>query len=117
MRIRVAMAVVAGLAAASCEPGAGPMAGSATSGPHMLSVSITGSGRVMSIPPGIDCPAVCSAAFEQGSSVTLAASPLGESMFMEWSGDCMGAMGCFVSMEREAQVIASFGMGMPMLRR
>ena len=47
--------------------------------------------------------------------MTLAASALGEGQFMSWSGDCMGAMGCFVSMEREAQVIAIFGMGMPMM--
>jgi hypothetical protein len=38
---------------------------------------------------------------------------------MDWAGDCVGAMGCFVAMEGEAQVVATFGMGMtmPLLRR
>jgi hypothetical protein len=84
----------------------------------MLSVSVNGPGRVLSLPPAIDCPGVCAASFSQGSSVTLAASPIGEGEFMNWAGDCMGAMGCFVAMEREAQVVATFGTGMmPMLQR
>ena len=116
MRIRVALAVTAGVLAVSCGSSGPPMASEASSdGVLTLSVSVSGPGRVMSIPPAIDCPGTCVGNFPQGSSVTLAASALGEGQFMSWSGDCMGAMGCFVSMEREAQVIAIFGMGMPMM--
>jgi len=68
----------------------------------------------LSLPPAIDCPGVCSAAFPEGTSVTLAAAPMETGMFVNWSGDCTGAMGCFVAMDREAQVMAMFDMGMPM---
>jgi hypothetical protein len=117
MRTRVALAIAIAVLVASCGPAATPMP-DAEGGVRTLAVSVNGSGRVLSLPPAIDCPGVCTATFAQGSSVTLAASPVGEGEFMEWSGDCMGAMGCFVSMDGEAQVIATFGMGMmPMLRR
>ena len=115
MRIAVAFVVALGVVAPSCGPAGESMALPA-SGTHFLSVSVTGSGRVMSIPPGIDCPGTCGAAFGQGSSVTLAASPVGDSMFMDWAGDCMGAMGCFVAIDSEHQVVANFEtMGMPMM--
>jgi hypothetical protein len=96
-----------------------PIASEAPAGRRTLSVSVSGPGRVLSLPPAIDCPGICSATFAQGSSVTLAASPIGEGEFMSWAGDCAGAMGCFVAMEAEAQVVATFGMGsmMPMLQR
>lgn len=118
MRIRVAWALAVGVLAASCGSEMTTTASEAPGVPGMLSVSVNGPGRVLSIPPGIDCPGTCTASFDPGSSVTLAASPVGEGQFMDWSGDCMGAMGCFVAMDRSAQVIATFGMGMmPMLQR
>jgi hypothetical protein len=118
MRIRLALGV-AGLLSVACGSEMGPIASEAPAGLHMLSVGVTGPGRVLSLPPAIDCPGTCTATFAQGTSVTLAAAPLGDGEFMSWSGDCVGAMGCFVAMEGEAQVIATFGMGapMPMLER
>ena len=117
--MRIAVALALGLGAVSCGPAGGSIAVPASaSGTHFLSVSVTGTGRVMSIPPGIDCPGTCSAAFGQGSAVTLAASPLADSMFLEWGGDCMGAMGCFVDIDSEHQVVANFQtMEMPMMLR
>jgi hypothetical protein len=42
-------------------------------------------GRVVSSPPGIDCPGVCSAAFDRGTVVTLTGIPLRPSMeFTGW---------------------------------
>jgi hypothetical protein len=121
MRIRVALLVVSALVLASCGPETGsnvnanPNVGPALNpGMHMLSVAISGPGRVMSLPPAIDCPGACSAAFPDGTSVTLAASAMDIGLFVNWAGDCTGAMGCFVSMDREAQVMAMFDMGMPM---
>ena len=85
-------------------------------GMFTLAVNIDGPGRVLSIPPGIDCPGTCNSNFAEGISVTLAASPLGDGVFSSWAGDCAGAMGCFVSMERQSQVMAVFmGMEMPMM--
>jgi len=119
MRIRGAFAIAVGFFASSCGSVAPPMASEAEGSVRTLSVSVSGPGRVLSLPPAIDCPGTCSATFAQGSSVTLAASPIGEGEFMSWAGDCAGAMGCFVAMEAEAQVVATFGMGsmMPMLQR
>jgi hypothetical protein len=121
MRIRVALLVLSALVLASCGPESGsnvnanPNVGPALNpGMHMLSVGISGPGRVMSLPPAIDCPGACSAAFPEGTSVTLAAAAMDIGLFVNWSGDCTGAMGCFVSMDREAQVMAMFDMGMPM---
>jgi len=116
MRIRVALSVVVGVFAVSCGSTGPEMATEAPPGGVLaLSVSVNGPGRVLSIPPAIDCPGICTASFAQGSSVTLAASAMGEGEFMNWSGDCMGSMGCFVSMDRESAVIATFGMGTGMM--
>lgn len=42
-------------------------------------------GRIVSSPPGIDCPGVCSAAFDRGTVVTLTGTPLRPSMeFTGW---------------------------------
>src|SRR5207302_859989 len=57
----------------------------------------TGSGRVTSTPPGVDCPATCVADFDLGSSVMLAQSPAAGSRFSGWSGACSGAAGCTVA--------------------
>jgi hypothetical protein len=102
MRSRVAC--VLGLFLLSCEPAES----NRQAATYVLSVGVEGPGRVMSIPPGIDCPRVCSASFASGSSVTLAASPLEEGMFAAWSGDCAGSMGCFVDLQGEMRVVASF---------
>src|SRR3954462_5850941 len=101
MRIRVALLVLSALVLASCgpetasglnaNPNLGPALNPATDGMHMLSVNIAGPGRVMSLPPAIDCPGVCSAAFPEGTSVTLAAAAVEMGMFVNWSGDCAGA--------------------------
>ena len=114
MRIRVALSVAVGVFALSCGS-TGPSMATDPGGVLALSVSVNGPGRVLSIPPAIDCPGICTGSFAQGTSVTLAASAIGEGEFMNWSGDCMGAMGCFVSMDRESAVIATFGMGTGMM--
>src|ERR1051325_9943033 len=119
MRIGVALAAAAALLAISCGGQLAPAAPlpPPPDGMFTLAVNVNGPGRVMSIPPGIDCPGTCVANFAQDTSVTLAAAPMGDGQFMSWSGDCAGAMGCFVSMERQSQVMAIFmdmGMGMGM---
>jgi hypothetical protein len=50
-----------------------------------------GSGTVTSSPlTGIDCGAICSAVYLDGSVVTLAAIADADSIFTGWSGDCAG---------------------------
>jgi hypothetical protein len=111
MRAFILVVEALSLLASSCERVAtASMSATGEGGAYMLSVAVDGPGRVLSLPPAIDCPGVCSAAFASGTSVTLAASPFAEGEFADWSGACSGAMGCFVPMEAEAQVVARFRM-------
>ena len=48
----------------------------------------TGSGTVTSDPSGISCGSDCSEAYNQGSAVTLTASPSSGTIFGGWGGDC-----------------------------
>jgi hypothetical protein len=68
----------------------------------------TGSGTVTSTPAGISCGSTCSASFNTGSSVTLAATPGAGSTFSGWSGACSGSGTCTVSMTSARTVTATF---------
>lgn len=69
----------------------------------------SGSGTVTSSPSGIDCGAVCSAPFDQGTQVMLTATPDSGSRFAGWSGGgCSGAAGCQVTMSSGQLVTATF---------
>ncbi len=68
----------------------------------------TGTGMVTGNPDGIDCGSTCSAAYANGSSVTLAAAPDVESLFAGWSGACSGTGACVVGMTAARSVTASF---------
>jgi hypothetical protein len=68
----------------------------------------SGSGTVTSDPAGIDCGADCSEGYEDGTSVTLTATPDGSSVFDGWSGDCTGTGSCSVTMNGPRNVTATF---------
>jgi CSLREA domain-containing protein len=69
-----------------------------------------GSGTVTSDPAGIDCGATCSAEFDEGTAVTLAAVPEPGSTFEGWSGEgCSGTDTCTVTMDAARAVTATFG--------
>jgi len=68
----------------------------------------TGSGTVASSPTGIDCGTTCSAGFEDGTSVTLTATPATGSVFSGWSGSCSGTGSCVVVMSTIKTVTATF---------
>ena len=58
----------------------------------------TGTGRITSLPPGIDCGTTCAASFPDGSSVTLIANADDGSTFVSWSGACSGTGLCPVAL-------------------
>lgn len=84
---------------------------------HTLSVDVTGSGEgnVTSDPAGIDCPGaeLCSNAFDDGTEVTLTASPAEGSTFTAWGGDCASQSGstCSITMDQDRSVTAQFDVG------
>ena len=47
-----------------------------------------GTGNVMSQPAGISCGDQCTADYESGTTVLLAATPADDSSFLGWEGDC-----------------------------
>ncbi len=75
----------------------------------LLGIELSGSGRVVSEPPGIDCPDDCSEGFEPGTSVRLEATAGAGASFVQWGGDCEGvAPSCGLVVNGPMQVTASF---------
>jgi hypothetical protein len=75
-----------------------------------LAVAETGSGTgaVSSAPAGIDCGTVCSAQFDDDSTVTLTADAATGSVFSGWSGACTGTGTCTVALSVSRSVTANF---------
>jgi Divergent InlB B-repeat domain len=80
---------------------------------YQLSVTppVSGTGSVISTPPGIDCPSTCSAKFPQSSHVQLTAMAANSYFFEGWSGACSGSASCSVSMTGSETVSAAFSPG------
>lgn len=78
---------------------------------YSLSVSLTGSGSgsVTDNTEAIHCPGTCSADYNEGTQVSLTATPSNGSTFVGWSGGgCSGTGGCNVTMNSDTQVSAEF---------
>jgi YVTN family beta-propeller protein len=75
-----------------------------------LTISLlgNGSGRVTSLPAGIDCGNDCSEAYLLNYVVTLTPSPDSGSVFAGWGGVCSGAGTCSVTMNATKFVTATF---------
>ena len=68
-------------------------------------------GHVSSTPAGIDCgtgSTACSAQWDQGTQVSLAAQPSTGWTFAGWSGACSGTGSCTVTLNADATVGATF---------
>ena len=78
-----------------------------------LTVSVAGPGRVASELPGIDCPGVCSIAWERGTRVALVPVAEAGARFAGWKGGCSGAAGCTVAMDAASTVTATFSRAAP----
>ncbi len=71
-----------------------------------LNVQISGSGRVISNPAGIDCTSACVAVFDKTQQVTLTAVG---TVFAGWtSGGCTGTGPCVLTLDQGAFVVAAF---------
>jgi hypothetical protein len=77
-------------------------------GTQALNVSVTGSGSVTSAPMGINCSTSCSADFNQGTYITLTATPGNGATFTGWEGPCSGTGKCTVTMNAALSVKAAF---------
>ena len=79
---------------------------------HTLSVTKTGSGSgtVTSSPAGINCGGDCSHSYNEGTSVTLTATPAAGSSFAGWSDACSGTGACTVTMSTSRPVTAAFAL-------
>ena len=75
-----------------------------------LSVAKTGSGSgtVTDDKGKINCGSTCSGTYVNGTPVSLSAAASPGSTFIAWSGDCSGAAGCVVTMDRARSVTAQF---------
>jgi hypothetical protein len=72
----------------------------------LLSVEVTGLGRVVSDPPGISCPGDCQAEFPAGTSVRLKAHPGKGQDLLTFTGACHPATkSCNVYLDRATRLI------------
>ena len=77
--------------------------------PLSVSVTGTGTGTVTSSPSGINCGADCSETYNDGTSVTLTATPGVGQGFTGWGGACSGtSTTCTLSMTAARSVSATF---------
>ena len=80
--------------------------------PVLRSLSVVkaggGTGTVASNLTGIECGAKCEHDFEDGTVVTLTATPAAGSVFAGWSGGCTGTGPCQLTLKSNATVTATF---------
>jgi phospholipase C len=73
-----------------------------------ITLAGTGSGTVTSTPAGINCGSVCSATFNDGTTVQLTATAPAGSTFAGWGGACSGTQSCSVTLKGATAITANF---------
>jgi hypothetical protein len=74
-----------------------------------LNVTFSGGGTVTSDLPGLVCSAACTTQWDQGSSVSLSATPSAGERFIRWSGACSGNGLCPLKLDGPETASALFG--------
>lgn len=85
---------------------------------HTVTVmpSGNGGGTVTSTPGGLACPGTCSLTVDEGTQVTLTASPRSGSVFVGWSGGGCGGTGpCVMTVNSDQNVNASFALNLSLV--
>jgi hypothetical protein len=72
-----------------------------------------GAGRLISSPPGIDCPGSCAMTVPIGTPVTLTAYPDAASTFLNWGGACSGGATCKLGAYSDQTLWANFAARTP----
>lgn len=82
---------------------------------YVLTVDRAGTGRgIVNSSPGIDMACAvgnCTRFYDQGTQVTMTASPDASSVFTGWGGACSGSGSCSVTMNDDKSVTATFIQG------
>ena len=85
--------------------------------PRALDVAMvgTGTGVVTSDPAGITCGEDCTQDYDDGTDVTLTATPGDQASFTGWTGDCAteATNSCTVTMDQAREVTAAFARNLP----
>lgn len=85
---------------------------------HSVSVTKNGSGTVSSSDKLVSCGSKCGAAYNQGTIVTLTASPSSNSVFVGWGGACSGAaLTCTATANDAVNVTANFAVPINVLAK
>lgn len=88
---------------------AAPSGGGGQTSQFTLSVARNGSGTVTGPAANIDCGKTCTAKVNQGTTVSLTATPAAGLRFVNWSGDCAGTNStCSVTINKDTKVQANF---------
>lgn len=75
---------------------------------YTLTVTKNGTGSGTVAAGGIDCGTDCTESFASGTSVSLSVFPAAGSVFAGWSGACTGTGPCWVTMNANKTVTATF---------
>lgn len=76
-----------------------------------LTVSRAGAvaGEIRSDLPGVDCTSACTTLWNQGSAVSLTATPSATTRFVHWAGACTGSGTCSLTLTQALSAVAVFG--------
>jgi hypothetical protein len=89
-----------------------PDAGGIGSTMFALTVTVMGSGHVVSTPAGIDCPGACTMSFADGTQISLAATAQSGTGLTGFTGACSGS-NCAFTLTANASVTATFAATVP----